>query len=311
MEQICSVCGSPLSKESNQYPIANGAICESCRKKCWSGLSHMELRSPENLRRHIESCKRSRAAIPYFHPTESAGDILYMDSSHKIWRLHSDILPFIFRFSDLWDYSVIGDKLILFVNSEWIDTVEIPHLTPQLQQRCVSLLKTILSSGRLAPTASKAQPPKIQTQPQIQPAPQRNVHLPPASTEVSPLSEKKQPPEGKSRKSMCLLISAILGILYSVYLITYFSGALSGSEGAAALGAGIAVTLVMPHIAATVLATVFTTLGWGANSRGLALTGAILYCVAAVLFPLYAMFVLVQIILAFVGFTRLKTLRMQ
>lgn len=103
------------------------------------------------------------------------------------------------------------------------------------------------------------------------------------------------------------MISAILGILYSVYLITYFSG----SEGAAALGAGIAVTLVMPHITATVLATVFTTLGWGANSRGLALTGAILYCVAAVLFPLYAMFVLVQIILAFVGFTRLKTLRMQ
>ena len=62
---------------------------------------------------------------------------------------------------------------------------------------------------------------------------------------------------------MCLLISAILGILYSVYLITYFSGAVSGSEGAAALGAGIAVTLVMPHIAATVLATVFTTLGVG------------------------------------------------
>lgn len=139
---------------------------------------------------------------------------------------------------------------------------------------------------------------------------EKRAFAPGISRGFSPL-RKKQPPEGKFRKSMCLLISAILGILYSVYLITYFSGAVSGSEGAAALGAGIAVTLVMPHIAATVLATVFTTLGWGANSRGLALTGAILYCVAAVLFPLYAMFVLVQIILAFVGFTRLKTLRMQ
>ncbi len=47
-------------------------------------------------------------------------------------------------------------------------------------------------------------------------------------------------------------------------------------------------------------------LGWALSSRGFALTGAILYAVAAVLFPLYAMFVLIQMILSFIGFAILK-----
>lgn len=42
------------------------------------------------------------------------------------------------------------------------------------------------------------------------------------------------------------------------------------------------------------------------NKRGFALTGAILYTVALVLFPVYFMFVIVQMVLSYVGFAKLK-----
>lgn len=115
--------------------------------------------------------------------------------------------------------------------------------------------------------------------------------------------------EEKKKKSALLLISAILGVLYAIYLVVYFAGAASGANGTAeAIGAGIATALVMPHMICAVLAAIFNVLGWAMSSRGFALTGAILYAVAAVLFPIYAMFVLIQMILSFIGFARLKKL---
>lgn len=110
----------------------------------------------------------------------------------------------------------------------------------------------------------------------------------------------------QKKKSVLLLISAILGVLYAVYSVSYWAGAGSGMSGAAAIGAGIATVIVMPHMICAVLAAIFNVLGWTMISRGFALTGAILYAVAAVLFPMYAMFVLIQMILSFVGFAKMK-----
>lgn len=113
--------------------------------------------------------------------------------------------------------------------------------------------------------------------------------------------------EVKIKKSVLLLISAILGVLYAIYIVVYFVGVSAGASGSAeAIGAGIATVLVMPHMICAVLAAIFNVLGWSLNSRGFALTGAILYTVAAVLFPIYAMFVLIQMILSYIGFAKLK-----
>ena len=109
------------------------------------------------------------------------------------------------------------------------------------------------------------------------------------------------------KKSKCLLISWILGALYSIYVIAYFFGnTASQTDAAAALGAGLATALVMPHMVLTVLATIFNILGWAMNNRGFALTGAILYAVAIVTMPIYFFFVIVQMVLSFVGFAKLK-----
>ena len=56
----------------------------------------------------------------------------------------------------------------------------------------------------------------------------------------------------------------------------------------------------------TVLATIFNGLGLFMKKRGFALVGSILYAVAMVLFIPYFMFVIVQMILSFVGFAKLK-----
>lgn len=72
------------------------------------------------------------------------------------------------------------------------------------------------------------------------------------------------------------------------------------------VGSGIATVLVMPHLVFTVLAVIFNALGLFMRKRGFALTGAILYTVALVLFPVYFMFVIVEMILSYIGFAKMK-----
>lgn len=114
----------------------------------------------------------------------------------------------------------------------------------------------------------------------------------------------------KQKKSVCLLISWILGVLYAIYLVGYFGGAV-GTAGSSseALGAGIATALVMPHMVCAVLAAIFNVLGWAMNHRAFALVGAILYTVALALFPMYFMFVIVQMVLSYIGFAKLKKIK--
>lgn len=104
----------------------------------------------------------------------------------------------------------------------------------------------------------------------------------------------------------CLLVSFVLGIIYAIYIVAYFGGAVGDSEGAEQVGAAFATALVTPHMICTILAVIFNGLGLFMNKRGFALTGAILYAVAIVMFIPYFMFVIIQMILSFVGFAKLK-----
>lgn len=115
------------------------------------------------------------------------------------------------------------------------------------------------------------------------------------------------------RKSKALLVSLILGLLYAIYLIVYFFDGVAGSQSAGeAIGSGIATMLVMPHMICTVLAVIFNAVGYFQNKKGFALTGGILYSVAAVVFVLYAPFVCIQIVFSFIGYARVsKRLKQQ
>ena len=109
------------------------------------------------------------------------------------------------------------------------------------------------------------------------------------------------------KKSVLLLISGILGLCYAFYLISVFGGGLaSSSSDAELIGAGIAATLVAPHMICVIAAVIFNIIAWLGNVRWAALVAGILYAVAMLCFVLYAFFVLIQTILCFVAFAKMK-----
>lgn len=110
----------------------------------------------------------------------------------------------------------------------------------------------------------------------------------------------------KGKLSVLLLISLILGVLYIIYSIWYWTGtAGSGASTAEQVGTSVATILVMPHLIFTALAVLFNALGLFMRKRGFALTGGILYTVALVLFPVYFMFVIIQVVLSYIGYAKL------
>lgn len=110
----------------------------------------------------------------------------------------------------------------------------------------------------------------------------------------------------KQKRSKALLISAILGALYSIYLISYFGSGIANTTGAEQVGASIATAIVTPHMILVVLATIFNWVSYFTNKRGFALTAGILYSVAGVIFLIYIFFVIPSIVLSFVGYANLK-----
>lgn len=110
----------------------------------------------------------------------------------------------------------------------------------------------------------------------------------------------------KQKLSKLLLISLIIGVAYLAYSANYWFGASAGvTDTAEQIGTGLATALVMPHLIFTVLAVVFNALGLFMRKRGFALTGAILYTVALVLFPMYFMFVIIEMILSYIGYAKM------
>lgn len=111
----------------------------------------------------------------------------------------------------------------------------------------------------------------------------------------------------KAKHSKALLISAIIGTIYAIYLIVHFgTGIAVSKDGAEIAGKVIATALVTPHMILVALAVIFNWIGYFSNKRGFALTGGILYSVAGVIFILYLVFLIPSIILSFVGYGKLK-----
>ena len=106
-------------------------------------------------------------------------------------------------------------------------------------------------------------------------------------------------------KNKLLLVSLILGVLYVIYSVVYWSGANTGSNGTEAAGAAIATMLVMPHLAMVVIAVIFNAVAFFTNKAVFALVAAILYTVALVLFLAYFMFVVVEMILCYVAYAKM------
>jgi len=72
------------------------------------------------------------------------------------------------------------------------------------------------------------------------------------------------------------------------------------------VGAGLAMMLVFPHLLLTVFGFIFNLLAYFMRHRGFTLVSAIIYAVAILVFMPYFMFLMIQMILMFVAFAKLK-----
>jgi len=113
----------------------------------------------------------------------------------------------------------------------------------------------------------------------------------------------------KSR-SKVLLISGILGAIYTIYLIVHFlGGTMRAEDGAELIGGAIATALVAPHMILVALGSIFNLLAFFLKKSGFAITSGILYSVSGIAFLLYIFFVIPMIILSFVGVAMIKKIK--
>ncbi|AUN14184.1 hypothetical protein [Paraclostridium sordellii] len=109
------------------------------------------------------------------------------------------------------------------------------------------------------------------------------------------------------KKSKMLIASMVLGIIYTLYLVFYFAGAIGGSADAAeAIGASIAATLVIPHMACVAIGAIFSIVAVVTSKPWAGLTSMILYFVSGILFLPYVIFSIVLGIVALCGWLNMK-----
>ena len=107
------------------------------------------------------------------------------------------------------------------------------------------------------------------------------------------------------KRNKLLLAAAIIGTVY-FYLIYYFTGSMSMTDSAEALGARIVPTLAPLHMFYVGLAALFSWIGWALRARWAALVAGILYAVSIVCMFLCAVFVLLEMIFCFVAFANMQ-----
>lgn len=112
----------------------------------------------------------------------------------------------------------------------------------------------------------------------------------------------------KKKGRVLLFISLVIGVLYIIYSFSYWGNinVNATADSAEQIGTGIATVIVLPHVVMTALAVIFNALAFFMYNRPFALVAAILYTVALVLFVMYFMFVIIEMILCYIAFAKMK-----
>ncbi len=113
------------------------------------------------------------------------------------------------------------------------------------------------------------------------------------------------------QRSNILFITVILGLAYCIYLVSSFNELNNQDTTGDDFFIAILTILVIPHLVVTALATLLIFLSFIFKNPGLALASTILYLLAAILFILYAIFLLPVIIFGFIGYRNQKKISHQ
>ena len=115
------------------------------------------------------------------------------------------------------------------------------------------------------------------------------------------------------RRDVVVLISAIICTVWLLISYTIIGDMLnaaptgdSAEELGAALGTAIGAAMTIPFFILAFIGQVFNWVAWLTSRKGFALTAGILYCVSLLFGFSYALGMIPCIVLAFVGYARLK-----
>lgn len=113
----------------------------------------------------------------------------------------------------------------------------------------------------------------------------------------------------EKKKSILLLISAILATLYSIFTIKFFFGGLfKPFDSLERIGVLLSLSgfIALPHIILTIISNALNWIGYIKNDKTITLIGGILYIISGFLFLFNIIFLLPSIVLSFIGYTNLK-----
>ncbi len=108
------------------------------------------------------------------------------------------------------------------------------------------------------------------------------------------------------KKNIWLLLAALIGTVYLIYIIYHCVSTMFSSDSSESLAGGLASLMLAPHIGLVLIAVIFNWIGYLFKLNWAALTAAICYGVAMVVFMLYFMFVILEMIFCFIGYAQMK-----
>lgn len=118
------------------------------------------------------------------------------------------------------------------------------------------------------------------------------------------------------KRSKVLLVGSVIAVLWFVIVCSSFADLMNAApvgdemeQAAYEIGTSIGLMLQMPFLIVAFIGTVFHCLAWLLNKKGFALTAGILFCVALPLGLGNALGYIPCIVLAFVGYSKLKKLQ--
>ncbi|HHU01978.1 MAG: hypothetical protein ACOX54_08595 [Christensenellales bacterium] len=114
----------------------------------------------------------------------------------------------------------------------------------------------------------------------------------------------------KIKRPLVLLIALIIGIVSLAFTFTYMDNTMdtvktidtkTPEDSGKALGLSLGVTMAIPHLIASAVATLFCALSWFFKLRWAAITAGVFYAIAIALMLPWFYLVIVQMILCFIG----------
>lgn len=112
------------------------------------------------------------------------------------------------------------------------------------------------------------------------------------------------------KRHVLYLISALLTTAYLIYLLVHFgNNAANSKTNEQAIGAGLAIVIVFPHMVLVGIGYIFNWLAYALKENWAGLVAGILYSVSILFMPIYFFFVVAQLVLCFVAYAKIKRKR--